>query len=260
MSHGLETTLAQLADEPEEFRTQVRDWCRDLVSHLVLDDGRLVVAHAGLKEEYHNRSSGRVRAFALYGDTTGETDEYGLPVRYPWATEYRGRAMVLYGHTPTPVPEWVNGTMCLDTGCVFGGHLTALRYPEREVVQVEAEKVWYEPSRPFPAASAVAERPHDQLDLDDVLGRRSVETTHHGRVTVREENAAGALEVMSRFALDPRWLAYLPPTMAPVGVVGAPGRARAPGRGVLRLRGRGRGRGGVRGEAHGLACRAAGVP
>lgn len=218
VSHGLETTLAQLEAEPEEFRTAVRDWCRDLVSHLVLDDGRLVVAHAGLKEAYHNRSSGRVRAFALYGDTTGETDEYGLPVRYPWATEYRGRATVLYGHTPTPVPEWVNGTMCLDTGCVFGGHLTALRYPERELVQVEAERVWYEPARPFPTAGVAApsDRADDQLDLDDVLGRRSVETAHHGRVTVREENAAGALEVMSRFALDPRWLAYLPPTTAPV--------------------------------------------
>ena len=87
----------------------------------MLDDGRLVVAHAGLKEAYHGRASGRVRSFALYGDTTGETDEFGLPVRYPWADDYRGRAMVLYGHTPTPVPQWVNNTMCLDTGVVFGG-------------------------------------------------------------------------------------------------------------------------------------------
>lgn len=120
-----------------------------LLSHYRLDGGRLVVAHAGLKEAYHGRASGRVRAFALYGDTTGETDEYGLPVRYPWADEYRGRAMVVYGHTPTTRPEWVNNTICLDTGAVFGGHLTALRYPEREIVQVPAEKVWYEllPSR-----------------------------------------------------------------------------------------------------------------
>ncbi len=95
----------------------------------MLDGGRLVVAHAGLKEAYQGRASARVRSFALYGDTTGETDEFGLPVRYPWANDYRGRAMVLYGHTPMPDPEWVNNTMCLDTGCVFGGRLTALRYP-----------------------------------------------------------------------------------------------------------------------------------
>ncbi len=218
VSHGLAETLDQLARETGEFRAEVRTWCHDLVSHLVLDDGRLVVAHAGLKEAYHGRASGRVRSFALYGDTTGETDAFGLPVRYPWAQEYRGRAMVLYGHTPTPEPGWVNGTLCLDTGCVFGGHLTALRYPEKELVQVAAEQVWYAPAKPFPVGGneTPPERAGDELDLTDVLGRRSVETVHHGRIAIREENAAGALEVMSRFALHPRWLAYLPPTMSPV--------------------------------------------
>ena len=163
-----------------------------------------------------------MRSFALYGDTTGETDEFGLPVRYPWANDYRGSAMVLYGHTPTPEPEWVNNTMCLDTGCVFGGSLTALRYPEREIVSVPAEQVWYEPAKPFltddlraDAGSTATLRDPDVLDITDVLGKRVVETAHHGRVTVREENAAGALEVMSRFAIEPRWLLYLPPTMAP---------------------------------------------
>jgi protein phosphatase len=236
ISHGLEETLAQLAAESEGFRKEVEDFCDGLVSHLVLDDGNLVVAHAGLKEAYHGRASGRVRSFALYGDTTGETDEYGLPVRYPWANDYRGRAMVLYGHTPTPEAEWVNNTMCLDTGCVFGGRLTALRYPEREVVSVPAEQVWYDPIKPFPAGTeqlsgtyrapgrnapdnsggSVGVREPDQLDITDVLGKRVIETAHHGRVTVREDSAAGALEVMSRFALAPRWLPYLPPTMAPV--------------------------------------------
>jgi len=226
LTHGLPETLAQLKAEPPEFTAQVETWCRELVSHLVLDGGKLVIAHAGLKESYHGRTSGRVRSFALYGDTTGETDEYGLPVRYPWAEDYRGRAMVLYGHTPTPTPEWVNNTMCLDTGCVFGGRLTALRYPEKELVSVPAERVWYEPTRPLAAdsatvagvatpASAGARREPGVLDLSDVLGKRVIETRHHGRVTVREENAAGALEVMSRFALDPRRLLYLPPTMAP---------------------------------------------
>ncbi|WP_435737209.1 polynucleotide kinase-phosphatase [Cellulosimicrobium sp. PMB13] len=244
VSHGLETTLAQLAAEPEEFRRDVETFCRDLVSHLVLDGGALVVAHAGLKESYQGRASGRVRSFAMYGDTTGETDEFGLPVRYPWARDYRGRAMVLYGHTPTPDAEWVNGTMCLDTGCVFGGKLSALRYPEREVVQVPAARVSYEPARPFlpetapgtvpdgargagspgsPEVRGTVAREPDLLDVADVLGRRVVETAHHGRVTIGEENAAGALEVMSRFAVDPRLLTYLPPTMSPVATSTRPG-------------------------------------
>lgn len=229
VSHGLAETLAQLDLEPPEFTAQVRQFCYDLVSHLVLDDARLVIAHAGLKEAYHGRASGRVRSFALYGDTTGETDEYGLPVRYPWANDYRGSAMVLYGHTPVPAPEWVNNTLCLDTGCVFGGRLTALRYPEKKLVSVIADRVWYEPTKPFPVAAGSpvdtqpdAGRASDQLELTDVLGKRVVETAHHGRLTVREENAAGALEVMSRFALHPRWLPYLPPTMAPVATSARP--------------------------------------
>ena len=218
VTHGLAETLAQLSHETPEFRTQVQDFCYGLVSHLVLDDGRLVVAHAGLKQAYHGRASARVRSFALYGDTTGETDEFGLPVRYPWAQDYRGHATVLYGHVPTPEPEWVNNTMCLDTGCVFGGTLTALRWPEKQVVSVPAEQVWYAPTKPFLPAStggAPGRVDRDELSLTDVLGKRGVETRLAGRVTVREENAAGALEVMSRFALEPRWLLYLPPTMAP---------------------------------------------
>jgi protein phosphatase len=216
VSHGLAESLAQLDAQPPEFRADVDRFLDGLVSHYVLDGGRLVVAHAGLKEAYHGRASGRVRSFALYGDTTGETDEYGLPVRYPWADEYRGNATVVYGHTPTVTPEWVNNTICVDTGCVFGGRLTAVRYPERELVSVPAEQVWYEPAKPLATpAPALADRPGTVLDVADVLGRRVVETADHGRISIREENAAAALEVMSRFAVDPRWLVYLPPTMAP---------------------------------------------
>ncbi|GAA1232725.1 polynucleotide kinase-phosphatase [Kitasatospora nipponensis] len=214
VSHGLQESLDQLAGEPEEFRSEVRAFMRDLVSHYLLDGGNLVVCHAGLPEKYHGRNSGRVRSHALYGETTGETDEYGLPVRYPWAEEYRGKALVVYGHTPVPVATFLNNTICLDTGCVFGGSLTALRYPERELVGVEAEQEWYAPVRPV-ISDAPGAREGRPLDLADVAGRRVVETTLHGRVSVREENAAAALEVMSRFALDPRLLAYLPPTMAP---------------------------------------------
>ncbi|MEV6651447.1 polynucleotide kinase-phosphatase [Streptomyces sp. NPDC051219] len=215
-THGLAETIEQLEKEDDTFLAQVREFIDGLVSHYVLDGGKLVVCHAGLPEKYHGRTSGRVRSHALYGDTTGETDEFGLPVRYPWAEDYRGRAAVVYGHTPVPNTSWINNTICLDTGAVFGGRMTALRWPERELVDVPAEKVWYQPVKPL-----VTEAPggHDgrPLDLADVHGRRIVETRHMGRVAVREENAAAALEVMSRFAVDPRLLAYLPPTMSPTG-------------------------------------------
>ncbi|MGP3968907.1 polynucleotide kinase-phosphatase [Streptomyces sp. 6N223] len=217
LTHGLAETVEQLDREGErdpEFRGRVAAFVDSLISHYVLDGGRLVVCHAGLPEKYHGRTSGRVRSHALYGDTTGETDEFGLPIRYPWAEDYRGRAAVVYGHTPVPEASWLNNTICLDTGCVFGGALTALRWPERELVDVRAEREWYEPVRPLTAGTpgAATGRP---LDLGDVHGRRVVVTRHAGRISVREENAAAALEVMSRFAVDPRLLPYLPPTMAP---------------------------------------------
>ncbi|MEU2420773.1 polynucleotide kinase-phosphatase [Streptomyces sp. NPDC007851] len=213
-THGLAETVEQMAGETEEFRAEVGEFIEGLVSHYVLDGGRLVVCHAGLPEKYHGRTSGRVRSHALYGETTGETDEFGLPVRYPWAEDYRGRAAVVYGHTPVPEATWLNNTICLDTGAVFGGKLTALRWPERELVDVPAERVWYEPARPL-RPEAPGGQDGRPLDLADVRGRRTVETRHQGRIAVREENAAAALEVMSRFAVDPRLLPYLPPTMAP---------------------------------------------
>lgn len=102
-----------------------------------------------MKQEMQGRASRAVRDFALYGETSGETDEFGLPVRYRWAADYRGEAMVVYGHVPVPEPEWVNRTICPDTGCVFGGRLTALRYPEKELVSVPAARTYYKPIKPF---------------------------------------------------------------------------------------------------------------
>lgn len=221
IAHGLAQTLEQLEAIPEAERAPfcraVRDFLDGLVSHLWLDGGRLVVAHAGMKEEMQGRGSGAVRSFAYYGDTTGEIDEFGLPVRLNWAAEYRGKAAVVYGHTPTPVAEWINDTICIDTGCVFGGKLTALRYPERELVEVPAARVYMEPARPLEAQSAATgqQEADAMLDIEDVHGKRTIATRLGGAVRVDPENAAAALEVMSRFAIDPRWLIYLPPTMSP---------------------------------------------
>ncbi len=153
VAHGLAETLAQLEPESEEFKERVRVFLEELPSHYVLDGGRLVVAHGGLKEHYHGRVSKRVREFALYGGVNGETDEFGLPVRLDWAAEYRGTAAVVYGHTPVVQPEWVNGTIDIDAGCVFGGRLAALRWPEKELHSVAAARVYREPKRP-PAAPA----------------------------------------------------------------------------------------------------------
>jgi protein phosphatase len=223
LTHGLADSIEQLDKETPEFKQDVVKFLDDLVSHYVFDDGKLVVAHAGMKQEMQGRGSGKVRDFALYGETTGETDEYGLPVRYNWAAEYRGKAMVVYGHTPVAEPEWLNGTINIDTGCVFGGRLTALRYPERELLSVPAQRTYYAPAKPFlpesQTLSTLTAQQHldDLLDIEDVIGKRIIQTRLQRGVTIREENATAALEVMSRWAANPKWLIYLPPTMSPCG-------------------------------------------
>ena len=238
VAHGLGETLAEFealpADERESLSREVVDFLDGLVSHVVVDAGRLVVAHAGLKESMQMRGSAAVRAFALYGDTSGATDEFGLPVRHDWAADYRGDAAVVYGHTPVPEAVWVNNTINVDTGCVFGGALTALRWPEREAVSVPALAAYAEPARPFldgastggastpGAADATPSGPSalptldaSGLHLADVTGKRVVRTRLRSTIAVYPEQSAAALETMSRFAADPRWLTYLPPTMSP---------------------------------------------
>ncbi|MDH3740861.1 MAG: polynucleotide kinase-phosphatase, partial [Hyphomicrobiales bacterium] len=216
-NHGLDLTVAELEQTSDRFRKQISEFIFDLRSHFWLDHGNLVIAHAGLKEEMHGRGSGAVRSFSMFGETTGEIDEFGLPVRSDWAMNYRGKASVIYGHTPVLEADWLNDTLCIDTGCVFGGKLTALRWPQRETVSVPALAQYAEPGRPLGAGSGrSAQHDHDRLlYFDDYASKRRIETRFKSTILIPRENSLAALEVVSRFAVDPRWLIHLPPTMAP---------------------------------------------
>ncbi len=220
LQHGLEKTVAQLKSTSPFFKQKIRRFLDSLISHYVFDEGKLVVAHAGCIENMQGRISGAVRSFCMYGETTGEIDEFGLPVRHNWAADYKGKAMVVYGHTPVPTIEWLNNTVDIDTGCVFGGRLTALRYPEREVVSVEAHAEYAVPKRPITPSvwteKLTLQQAHDDiLDISDVLSKQIIETRLLRNIIIREENVASALETMARFAINPKWLLYLPPTMSP---------------------------------------------
>lgn len=221
-THGLDITVSQLEAAGEDFKKEVEEFIDGLVSHYVLDDGKLVIAHAGIKKEYIGRGSMRVRDFCLYGETTGENDEYGLPVRLNWAADYRGRATVVYGHIPQAQVQALNGTFCIDTGCVFGGSLTAFRYPERECVAVKALRQYYEPIKPLTEETA-ANGDGDMLTLGDIGGKLYLETKLMPSINIHENNSAAALEIMSRYAADPHWLIYLPPTMSPCKTSGLDG-------------------------------------
>jgi protein phosphatase len=149
VAHGLERTLAELDAASDAFRDAVREFLGTLPTHVVLDDGALVIAHAGLPESLHGREGRRVRDHALFGETTGTPGPDGLPQRIDWGARYRGRALVVYGHTPVTAPRWQGRTVDIDTGCVFGGALTALRWPEEALVGEPARRQYAVPGRPI---------------------------------------------------------------------------------------------------------------
>jgi protein phosphatase len=174
-----------------------------------------------MKEEMQGRGSGKVRDFALYGETTGETDEFGLPIRYNWAAEYRGRAAVVYGHTPVPNPNGSTGRpTSTPAACSAASspHCDGLSESSFPCLPLARTANRHAPSLPRPQTGFPSHHPADHddlLDADDVLGKRIISTRLRSNVTIREENATAALEVMSRFAANPKWLIYLPPTMSP---------------------------------------------
>lgn len=216
LRHGLEESMAQLEQCSPEFIESVIDFLHALPDHYMLDDNKLCVAHAGLTEDLQGRSSGRVKAFALFGKTTGEVNAEGFPIRLDWSSDYRSETTVVYGHTPTTRLQWNNNTLCLDTGCVFGGQLSAVRWPERDIVSIDAENTWYTSENNEDLANInLAQKPRMVLLASDVQGTRTLHTHLVPRIRVSAEHNAAALESISRFAVDPRWMIYVPPTMSP---------------------------------------------
>jgi protein phosphatase len=148
----LEQTLASFAAQPASFRDEACAFLDDLPAHLVLDDGRLVVAHAGLPAEYHGSSSSDAWEFAVYGPSTGRRDGYGFPERIrptplDWAIDYSGPALVVHGHQAIEAPRWIRRTLNIDTNCSRGGALTAFRYPEQATLSVQAAATYWPPRR-----------------------------------------------------------------------------------------------------------------
>ncbi|MGO4889371.1 bis(5'-nucleosyl)-tetraphosphatase PrpE [Anaerobacillus sp. MEB173] len=148
ITHGLETTVAELEALDKRTYKKISHHFKQLVEeaplYLQLDSNNLVVAHAGIREDYIGRTDKKVKTFVLYGDITGEKHPDGSPVRRDWAKNYHGKPFIVYGHTPVTLPRQVNNTMNIDTGCVFGGKLTALQYPEMETVSVSSSMPFVE--------------------------------------------------------------------------------------------------------------------
>ncbi|MDQ0298843.1 protein phosphatase [Salibacterium salarium] len=140
VSGGLETTIAELQNLSPNTYGNVRRSFMNLYDsaplYLRLDNSQVIAAHAGITENLIGKTGKKVQTFVLYGDITGEKHEDGMPVRRDWASEYYGSPLIVYGHTPVREPRKVNNTINIDTGCVFGGQLTGLHYPEMTYTKV----------------------------------------------------------------------------------------------------------------------------
>lgn len=217
---GIETTKAEFAEMSEAYRISMGEFLDNLPAHYVFDGGKLVVAHAGIEEGMILGASKAMREFAVYGPKT-PIDAEGKSERVDWAKSYRGKASVVYGHVASDEATWFNNTICVDTACVYGGDLTALRWPEKELVSVRAAHAYADLDKPL--FSRKENRGFLELSHADVTGKKYVETSLARRVTVEADQMGAAMETLSRFTIDPRLLVYLPPTMSPVESSARPG-------------------------------------
>ncbi|WP_100403307.1 bis(5'-nucleosyl)-tetraphosphatase PrpE [Bacillus sp. FJAT-42315] len=140
VTHGLETTVAELEQLDNRDFKRVKKKFMNLYEqsplYQILDEGQLIIAHAGIREQDIGKFTSKVKTFVLYGDITGEKHPDGSPVRRDWAKQYKGQPWIIYGHTPTKEVRLIHHTANIDTGAVFGGKLSAFRYPEKEIVSV----------------------------------------------------------------------------------------------------------------------------
>ncbi|PYZ97740.1 hypothetical protein CR205_03865 [Alteribacter lacisalsi] len=144
INNGLETTVAELKTLSPRDYTFISEGFKKMVEqsplYLDLQERSLVVAHAGIRGELIGKTSKKVKTFVLYGDITGETHSDGRPVRRDWANAYTGNTFVVYGHTPVKEPRFLNHTVNIDTGCVFGNALTLFQWPELKTVSVPSRQ------------------------------------------------------------------------------------------------------------------------
>jgi protein phosphatase len=210
---GIETTQAEFEGLSEAFRVSMGEFIDALPAHYVFDGGNLVVAHAGIEEPMILGASKAMREFAVYGPKTPPNAE-GKSERVDWAKDYRGKASIVYGHVACDEAVWFKNTICIDTAAVYGGELTALRWPEKELVSVSSSRAYAELDKPL--FSRKESRDFLALSHADVTGKKYIETSLARRITVEAGQMAAAMEALSRFTIDPRMLVYLPPTMSPV--------------------------------------------
>lgn len=212
ISDILQATLDEYNQLPKERQIKIKEFLESLPYYLVLDEGKLVVSHAGIKEEYIGKESKRIKDFCLYGDVDDTKTEDGYPIRKNWARDYRGDALIVYGHTPNNNIVIENNTINIDTGCSFGGKLTALQYPELTTYSFKAYNTYY-------IGRKLEDVEDDTLnyipDIKDYAKDQMVTMFDGTKILLKENDMRAAIQESSHYTVDPRWLVYVPPTMSP---------------------------------------------
>ena len=216
-SIGFEHLIPWAADLPQEERQPLIDWLQALPDHLVLDGGKLVAVHGGIQKKMLRRQSPPVSAFCRFGETPAETDHFGFPTLTAWTGDFEQGPLVLYAHQAQPEPVWINKTLNLDTGCVFGGKLTALSYPELELHSQPAQLIYHPPILPPQAQATQTQAAQDPYTLpyDLFNGRFLVQTSLRYSFGLDDQQVSAAMEMLHTETVSPRWLIYLPPSMSP---------------------------------------------
>lgn len=137
---GIAQTITQLSRESEQFLRTMLEMLSALPTYLWLDQGRLCASHAGMRTDLLGRATPEAHEHAINGDEPARNAAKAYDSKLHWSASYGGTTSMVYGHFRLQDALWVNNTMCLDTACVYGGKLTALRWPEREVVSVAARE------------------------------------------------------------------------------------------------------------------------
>ncbi|WP_211655763.1 polynucleotide kinase-phosphatase [Planococcus alpniumensis] len=223
LSHGDERVEEELSvyeeregiEKAQKLKLQLKEFLLEAPSHYVFTKNgvrTLVCAHAGIKDSFIGKQSEAISDFCRYGDTGG-FDDNGKPLRKDWTVGHENRLLIVWGHDPKPKTLLINNTINIDQGVVFGGELTAYRYPERTFVSVKAKKDYS-----GAIDNPLAEWEKNRLNAPNIakfINGYSVLTEQLSEVKIPQELVKSAIDAVSHYTVPIEQLVYIPPTMSP---------------------------------------------
>ncbi|MFY3791119.1 polynucleotide kinase-phosphatase [Ureibacillus sp. MALMAid1270] len=223
LSHGDELVEAEFrqyevthgTEKADTLKYAIKDLLLKSPSHYVITKNgipTLVCTHAGMKDEFIGKQSFDISDFCRYGDNEG-LDDTGRPIRKDWTIHHKTNTLIVWGHDPKPKPLVINNTINIDQGVVFGGELTAFRYPEKEFVAIQATTDYSE-GKSNPLLELKKKR-LDPPNIAQFIDGFTVTTDVFGEVRIPKEHAIPAIDTVSHFTVPLEELVYIPPTMSP---------------------------------------------